>query len=706
MTPSSPSVSEDRFSETEFTIAHVNWSLPQASPSVNHPGGDIAPTSSSFASSSQFLQTELTIAPINWPQPRAAPSVNHTSGGTGTQPSPSASSSKFLQTEPTIAPINWPGRDILPLSPSSLNNRAKSPPKSQLAHLDLTPSSPPSVDDWDIHVDFNASTVNTSTPKPQEQSDLSSGYCNEVTLPTLQDIIYRNVCPAVPTHSCENTSPPSVAGQDPRSSSLDPSRQHLCELHTTIEDDFTPPETIVNLDSRGYFNEPCEIIPPATVTGQDPSSSLPDPSRQLQSELHMATEDILDTPPETIANFDSSGRLVRNASLYRLSSSSSSISVSMSRKRKSPDAAVESPTPSDRSYAVRTSSSSEAEPVEVPRKRVKSAPETNPKVHRRARETNGKIDRRSRKTKGKLDRTVSLHDPDIEMSDEGDVVISKAERQNLVYELTREKARHLAQEVTIPEDSDLGNEEERLFLDLATRGCKPLMSGHWQKDFSTLPESLFATGGSNDSDNGQLIFETLRGSDFGAIRALQELLKIGGHVRDCKFLPARPQMVIQKAIQKYLRWAVNDAGLRTGPTTIPVHTVYAQKPGESTLSAVTRLTKKLETLARRHQASLGSSGASYWPTLIGFVLCGPIVALVSLDTDPHSTAWTEDIKVKVKYLGQFDLSEEEQDVWNSMVVAISVIHIRNIMERLAKSYSGSCVPHFASLGDESEDEDL
>lgn len=232
------------------------------------------------------------------------------------------------------------------------------------------------------------------------------------------------------------------------------------------------------------------------------------------------------------------------------------------------------------------------------------------------------------------------------------------------------------------------------------------MSGNWRKDFPTLPESLFATTGVRYSDDGELVFEALQGSDFGATRALQELLKIGGHVRDCKVLPVRPQVVIQKAIQKYLRWAVNDAGLRTGPATIPVHAVYAQRSGESTLSAVTRLTKKLETLARRYHATLGGADATYRPTLLGFVICGPIVALVSLDTDPRSAAWTEDIEVKVKYLGQFDLSEEEQDVWNSIAVAISVVHVRNTMIRLAKDYSGTRVPYFWGDEDETDDVDL
>ncbi|KAJ5620573.1 hypothetical protein N7510_004557 [Penicillium lagena] len=310
--------------------------------------------------------------------------------------------------------------------------------------------------------------------------------------------------------------------------------------------------------------------------------------------------------------------------------------------------------------------------------------------------------------------------------EEKNLNISRAERDDLVFELTYEKARRLAEAVNIPEDSNLGEDEQKLFLDLATRGCKPLMSAHWRRDFSTLPESLFTSDDNDvnkgkpdkedDNDGGigdeaQLVFESHRGSDFGAIKALQRLLATGGHVRDCQVLAALPQRVIQRAIQRYMRWALSDAGLRTGHPVLPVHAIYAQKEGESTLAALTRVNLRLETLAKRHQASLScavevGNKSKAWPTLIGFVLCGPIVALVSLDTDPGSLGWTEDAGVKVKYLGQFDLSEAAQDVWNSVAIAISVVHIRRIMARMAGVYEGPFVPRFRGVDDERDDEDI
>jgi hypothetical protein len=79
-----------------------------------------------------------------------------------------------------------------------------------------------------------------------------------------------------------------------------------------------------------------------------------------------------------------------------------------------------------------------------------------------------------------------------------------------------------------------------------------------------------------------------------------------------------------------------------------------------------------------------------------------------MDTDPDSATWKEDnIGCHAKYMGQFDMSEDDQDVWNSLALAIAVIHIRRTMTRLADHY-----PHLDGvaqrqrLGDDTEDEDL
>lgn len=298
-------------------------------------------------------------------------------------------------------------------------------------------------------------------------------------------------------------------------------------------------------------------------------------------------------------------------------------------------------------------------------------------------------------------------------SDEGEFEVPEAhERNQLGIYLTREKARRLANAVQVPENSNMCTEERDLYSELALRGIKPVMSYDWARDFSTLPESIFSVENTSKEEEDKLTLKADKGTDFAAKRAFQELLKIGGCVRDCKILTVQPETVIERAIRKYIRWAITDAGLKTTPETIPVHTIYTQKPGESVLSAVSRLGKRLERLAQRHQKVYGRRVDTYWPSLIGFLTCGPILTIMTLDSNPRSEVWTkdrgdgEDGEVRAKYLGQFDMSEIDSDVWNSLAVAIAVIQMRQSMGRLAHAYEGPLFPRFRGQSDDSDDEDL
>ncbi|KAJ5832225.1 hypothetical protein N7474_000536 [Penicillium riverlandense] len=438
-------------------------------------------------------------------------------------------------------------------------------------------------------------------------------------------------------------------------------------------------------------------------------------------------------------NLENPEQVIRTIRSSRASSPASSVSGTKSLKRTTTDAEHQPSTrPPKRTRSTNIpNGNSRTTPTTKRKTPKKAAPEASyaqsscassteekekekPEVPKRKKRTPRKSEQKFTKPRSETGIHTEASD-----EEEKNLNISRAERDDLVFELTHEKARRLAEAVNIPEDSNLGEDEQKLFLDLATRGCKPLMSAHWRRDFSTLPDWLFTRDDNEDnkgspdkeddddggvSDDEQLVFKSHRGSDFGAIKALQRLLATGGHVRDCQVLAAPPQRVIQRAIQRYMRWVLNDAGLKTDSPVIPVHAVYAQKKGESTLAAITRMNFRLETLAKRHQTALSraaevESKSISWPTLIGFVLCGPIVALVSLDTDPGSLGWREDASVKVKYLGQFDLSETAQDVWNSVAIAISVVHIRRIMLRMAGVHEGRFVPMFRGW-DERDDEDI
>lgn len=201
-------------------------------------------------------------------------------------------------------------------------------------------------------------------------------------------------------------------------------------------------------------------------------------------------------------------------------------------------------------------------------------------------------------------------------------------------------------------------------------------------------------------------------------------------MRDCNILRTRPEDRIRRAIKKYVHWAMRDADIHDKPGTIPVYTIRAQKEGESVVSAVSKLNNRLGKLAKRYHDALGMSlrstsprkvktaGAQIkqeldtnmritsrrnFPLLVGFVICGPIVAILTLDTDPLSPkGWGEG--TGSKFISQFDVGERGQDVWTSLALAITIMHIRKTVIQLADGGKGGfCRNGGAALVGEDED---
>ena len=202
-------------------------------------------------------------------------------------------------------------------------------------------------------------------------------------------------------------------------------------------------------------------------------------------------------------------------------------------------------------------------------------------------------------------------------------------------------------------------------------------------------------------------------------------------MRDCNTLGTRPEDKIRRAIKKYVLWAMRDADIHDKPGKIPVYTIRSQRKGESVISAVSKLNNRLGKLAKRFHDALGMAsrvtsprrgrtpGAQInqepdtdliitsrrnFPLLVGFVICGPIVAILTLDTDPFSPkGWGEG--TGSKFISQFDVGERGQDVWISLALAITIMHIRKTMIQLADGGKGG---FFRNRGSAfvSEDEDL
>lgn len=340
-------------------------------------------------------------------------------------------------------------------------------------------------------------------------------------------------------------------------------------------------------------------------------------------------------------------------------------------------------------------------------KRAKKA-SLNPSVKKaRSPHPKNKNKRARRKKRRNSDRSMSVPS-DLDQDSEEEYSIPRGERNELLNNLTRERAKRLLEAVELPQGHDLSPDEQRTAHQLLTRGCMPTIHRHWEKDFSTLPESLFFSGKDDDTQHtdSNFVLENDIGSEFYAIRAFQELLKICGNVRDyCNVIETCPSVYIKRSVQKYLRWALADAGIKVQPNTTPVHVIYCKKQDQASKDAFEKVNQRLFKLADTWRSQLGTSqgGEGVWPALIGLVICGPVLSAITLDTNPQPQTTMPGIK----FLGHFDLSDFDNDVWNTLAVAIIVMHIKRTVKKLALAYTHSFVaPIFDEATMESPDLDL
>ncbi|THC97931.1 hypothetical protein EYZ11_002568 [Aspergillus tanneri] len=286
-------------------------------------------------------------------------------------------------------------------------------------------------------------------------------------------------------------------------------------------------------------------------------------------------------------------------------------------------------------------------------------------------------------------------DEDYETDSVASMRISKNEKSAMVFDFSMERAGRWTDAVNLPKN--IYNEEEKnLYFRLSMRGFEPVFPRHWQFDFPTLPESLFP----RPNKGFEPIVQVLGRSEFYAIKSLATLFTLGGRVRDCKILRKRPEPLIKEAIRKYIRWAMDDAKIYVGPEAVPAHAIYAQRQNESILDALKRLNRRLHWLVSQYHktlsvASVGEYNTSHsagpntrkaghdfhrkYPVLIGFIVSGPTVVILTLNADPTSS--TE--KTDSTFMCQFDLGERGQDVWNSLAIAITGMHIRRTIGQLA-----------------------
>lgn len=291
------------------------------------------------------------------------------------------------------------------------------------------------------------------------------------------------------------------------------------------------------------------------------------------------------------------------------------------------------------------------------------------------------------------------------------------------YDYDMERARRHAAATTLPENSGVWEESEKeLFFHISYRGFEPLLPRSWMTDFRTLPLSLYPSA--DDEETLIRVYNTKK--EFRAIKALRELLDLGRDIRD-RVLTApgvKREDIIDRAITKYIKWALGDAGIKTNDVAtkrepMPVHVQVKLKSKQSTLQCLAELKAKMHALRAQHfrarniqesierdmddVATPGSEGLTQviegseddLPVIYGIMIKNSILAVFTLNSRIPSPKDTEgypqiygntvanendledDSASDPRFISDFDFSDHKKDVWNAFVIAILAMQIRN-----------------------------
>ncbi|KAK7192648.1 hypothetical protein DPSP01_006590 [Paraphaeosphaeria sporulosa] len=252
----------------------------------------------------------------------------------------------------------------------------------------------------------------------------------------------------------------------------------------------------------------------------------------------------------------------------------------------------------------------------------------------------------------------------------------------------------LRQEIQCRELRQAGWSEDSIFMfqKLNMRGFEPLLPDPWQKDFVTLPLNLFTP---NDS---KTFIKADGQSDFRAQYALNQLFTVGGFARDAVLTKARKRTAerhIVQSVKKYSQWAMRDGGMRHTYKGIKLFDTVACPRNIPSYVCEQKMIRKLNKMYQKwddemlgHDKSGLVAAPEEIPTLYGVIASHTVMAFVSyvLPTEPNPNGSLRTIAI-------FDFGEDGHDVWNSLAIAIFVIHCRNRMQELKEFLPEPVVVH-------------
>jgi hypothetical protein len=147
---------------------------------------------------------------------------------------------------------------------------------------------------------------------------------------------------------------------------------------------------------------------------------------------------------------------------------------------------------------------------------------------------------------------------------------------------------------------------------------------------------------------------------------------------------------IRDAVRKYNKWAMKDGNLTPMSDNLSIFdSIHCRNRMDVSLMEA-KMHRRLDKLAARwrdafHQREIQDNtktksavnqfdNGPELPTLYGVISSHTIMALVSYDVHAETPA--------LRMVASFDWGQEGYDVWNSLAVAIFVIHCRNRMIEL------------------------
>ncbi|PSN62044.1 hypothetical protein BS50DRAFT_577912 [Corynespora cassiicola Philippines] len=230
-----------------------------------------------------------------------------------------------------------------------------------------------------------------------------------------------------------------------------------------------------------------------------------------------------------------------------------------------------------------------------------------------------------------------------------------------------------------------------LFQKLGMRGFEPLCLLSWLDDFETLPSNLFTENMEKAFIKPYFDPYDKPNADYRAQLAFQEVLLVSGRVRDAILTEApkrTPEWHIHNTVMRYYDWAVKDGDLDLYAYISVFESIHCRHTAN--IDAVEqRMIRKLQKLSDLWQEALEfqrerTDGEADSPLPIAEVptLYGVISSLTIMFFVSYVPATEPGQKPTLRTVANFDLGLPHYDVWNSLAIAIFVVHCRNRMLQL------------------------